>query len=207
MVHRQRPQDPWPAPAVQDWTATRDALHMWVQIVGKIRMAHLPLVNHWWQAPLYVSPRGLTTSSIPYGTGAFDLEFDFHDHLLVARSSEGPTGRIVLGPKSVADFYTETMDLLAELGVPTAIAARPNEFTLPSRSQRTTRTDPTTPNPCTRSGGNSSRPTASCTRSGHSSSARSVRCTSSGVPWTWRAAGSRAGGHRHTQWSKAIHTN
>ena len=117
----------WPALKVQDWASTHDTLHMWTQIVGKIRMAHQPLVNHWWQAPLYVSARGLTTSTIPHGTDAFDIEFDFHDHQLVIRTTAGTTGRIALEPKSVAAFYAETMDTLAGLGVQTLIRARPNE--------------------------------------------------------------------------------
>jgi len=117
----------WPALKVADWASTREALHMYTQIVGKIRLAHLPLINHWWQAPLYVSARGLTTSTIPYGTDAFDIEFDFHDHQLVIRTSKGTTGRVALEPKSVADFYAETLGTLAELGVQTAISARPNE--------------------------------------------------------------------------------
>jgi hypothetical protein len=119
--------DEWPALKVQDWVSTRDTLHMWTQIVGKIRMADQPLVNHWWQAPLYVSGRGLRTSTIPRGTDAFDIEFDFHDHQLVIRTTAGSTGTVLLEPKSVADFYTETMDTLAELGVATRIRARPNE--------------------------------------------------------------------------------
>jgi len=119
--------DTWPALKVDDWAPTRDTLHMWTQIVGKIRMAHQPLVNHWWQAPLYVTARGLTTSTITRGTGAFDIEFDFHDHQLVIRTTGGSTGKVALEPKSVADFYTETMDTLAALGVHTRIRARPNE--------------------------------------------------------------------------------
>jgi Family of unknown function (DUF5996) len=117
----------WPALKVQDWAPTRDTLHMWTQIVGKIRMAHQLLVNHWWQVPLYVSARGLTTSAIPHGTEAFDIEFDFVDHQLVIRSSTGSTGKVALEPKPVADFYTQTMDTLATLGIPTRISARPNE--------------------------------------------------------------------------------
>ncbi|WP_252445124.1 DUF5996 family protein [Pseudonocardia humida] len=70
----------WPSVRVSDWTPTRDTLHMWTQVVGKIRMAHAPLLNHWWQVALYVSPRGLTTSAIPYRTGAFEIEFDFVGH-------------------------------------------------------------------------------------------------------------------------------
>ncbi len=117
----------WPALKVADWAPTREALHMYTQIVGKIRLAHLPLINHWWQVPLYVSARGLTTSTIPYGNDAFDIEFDFHDHQLVIRTSKGTTGRVALEPKSVADFYAETLGTLAELGVQTRISPRPNE--------------------------------------------------------------------------------
>ena len=117
----------WPSLRVEDWAETRDTLHMWTQIVGKIRMAHAPLVNHWWQVVLYVSPRGLTTSSIPYGTRAFDIEFDFVDHQLHIRADDGRSRHIALEPKSVADFYAEVMDALGELGLETQILARPNE--------------------------------------------------------------------------------
>lgn len=87
--------------AVQDWTATRDTLHLWMQIVGKVRLAHTPLINHWWQVTLYVSPRGMTTSTIPYGTRIFDIEFDFVDHRLRVRTSDGETRAIALESKSV----------------------------------------------------------------------------------------------------------
>lgn len=117
----------WPSLRVEDWAETRDTLHMWTQIVGKIRMAHAPLVNHWWQVVLYVSPRGLTTSSIPYSTRAFDIEFDFVDHQLHIRADDGRSRHIALEPKSVADFYAEVMDALGELGLETQILARPNE--------------------------------------------------------------------------------
>jgi hypothetical protein len=76
----------WPSLTVDDWTATRDTLHMWTQIVGKIRMVHMPLINHWWQVTLYVSPRGLTTGAVPYRDAVFDMEFDFVSHMLARRS-------------------------------------------------------------------------------------------------------------------------
>ena len=117
----------WPTLKVDDWASTCDALHMYTQIVGKIRLSHSPLINHWWQVPLYVSARGLTTSTIPYRTEAFDIEFDFVDHQLVIRTSMGPTARVSLEPTSVAEFYTETLGALAHLGVETRISARPNE--------------------------------------------------------------------------------
>ena len=94
----------WPSLRVDDWAPTRDTLHMWAQIVGKIRLAHSPMVNHWWQVTSYVTPRGLTTSTIPHGTEAFDIEFDFIDHLLLIRSSTGATRTVRPEPKSVAEF-------------------------------------------------------------------------------------------------------
>lgn len=117
----------WPRLRVEDWTATRDTLHLWTQIVGKIRLAQAPLVNHWWQVTLYVSPRGLTTSAIPYGAGSFDIEFDFIDHRLQIRSSDGGIRHVALEPKPVADFHAETMRALDELGIQVQIQATPNE--------------------------------------------------------------------------------
>jgi uncharacterized protein DUF5996 len=117
----------WPRLRVSDWTDTRDTLHMWTQIVGKIRLAHAPLVNHWWQVPLYVSPRGLSTSTIPYQDRSFDMEFDFIDHQLRVRVSNGATGHVDLEPKSVADFYAQTLEVLDELDISTRIQSHPNE--------------------------------------------------------------------------------
>ncbi len=117
----------WPRLRVEDWTDTRDTLHMWTQVVGKIRLAHAPLVNHWWQVTLYVSPRGLTTGAIPYRAGSFDLEFDFVEHQLRLRSSGGQERRVALSSRPVADFYGETMQALDELGIEATIDPRPNE--------------------------------------------------------------------------------
>lgn len=117
----------WPRLRVEDWADTRDTLHMWTQIVGKVRLSQAPLLNHWWQVTLYVSPRGLTTSTIPYRSGAFDLEFDFVEHQLRIRSSDGGERRVPLAPKPVAEFYAETMAALDELGIDLEIDARPNE--------------------------------------------------------------------------------
>ena len=117
----------WPRLRVEDWADTRDTLHMWTQIVGKLRLSQAPLLNHWWQVTLYVSPRGLTTSTIPYRSGAFDLEFDFVEHQLRIRSSDGGERRVPLAPKPVAEFYGETMAALDELGIDVEIDARPNE--------------------------------------------------------------------------------
>ncbi|GAA0379880.1 DUF5996 family protein [Micromonospora gifhornensis] len=117
----------WPSLRVSDWTATRETLHMWTQIVGKIRMAHAPMINHWWQVTLYVSPRGLTTSTIPYGTGAFEIEFDFLGHQLDVRTSSGDARSLPLAPMPVAEFYARIMDMLKQLGIEAPIRARPNE--------------------------------------------------------------------------------
>jgi hypothetical protein len=117
----------WPALRVADWADTRDTLHMWTQIVGKIRMASEPMVNHWWQVPLYVSARGLTTSSMPYAHGAFDMEFDFVDHRLNVRTSTGGQQSVPLASRPVADFYAETMAALGELGVDVTIRTTPTE--------------------------------------------------------------------------------
>jgi hypothetical protein len=121
------PSTRWPRLRVSDWAETRDTVHMWTQIVGKIRLAHAPMVNHWWQAALYVTPRGLTTSSIPYADAAFDCEFDFLDHRLRIRTSDGGARAVVLAARPVAQFYAETMGALDDLGIPARIHARPNE--------------------------------------------------------------------------------
>lgn len=107
--------DPWPALRVDDWTATRETLHMWTQIVGKIRLAQAPMVNHWWQVTSYVTPRGLTTSSMPVGTRALEIEFDFVAHVLRLTADGGDERTVALEPKTVATFYAETMAALAEL--------------------------------------------------------------------------------------------
>jgi hypothetical protein len=109
--------DAWPIAPLEEWTATRETLHMWTQIVGKIRLAQAPMVNHWWQVPLYVSTRGLTTSAIPYGERTFEIEFDFCDHQLHVRSSDGGERRVALEPKPVAAFYRETLAALEALGI------------------------------------------------------------------------------------------
>lgn len=118
---------PWPALRVADWTATRDTLHMWTQIVGKIRLAKAPMVNHWWQTTLYVTTRGLTTSAIPDGASSLEIEFDFCDHQLHIRRQGGEHREVALAPKSVAQFYGETMAALGELGIEVQILARPVE--------------------------------------------------------------------------------
>ena len=95
----------WPSLPLEAWNDTRDTLHMWTQIVGKTRLAVAPMVNHWWQVPLYVSTRGLTTSWMPYGAAGFSVDFDFIDHTLEVRRDDGRAWTLALAPRSVAEFY------------------------------------------------------------------------------------------------------
>jgi hypothetical protein len=117
----------WPPLPAAAWEESRTTLHMWTQIVGKIRLALAPHVNHWWQVPLYVSSRGLTTTAMPYDRDSLTLEFDFLDHVLDIISSRGGEQEMALGPRSVADFYGELMGRLDEMGMPVRILARPVE--------------------------------------------------------------------------------
>jgi Family of unknown function (DUF5996) len=117
----------WPRLRVADWADTRDTLHMWTQIVGKVRMAYAPAVNHWWHVTLHPSARGLTTSAVPHAGGVFDLEFDFLDHRLRVRTSDGGSRDVALEPKPVATFYAETLEALGALGLEPRIHPVPNE--------------------------------------------------------------------------------
>ena len=90
---------------VDEWTATRDTLHMWTQIVGKVRMVHMPLVNHWWQVTLYVSPRGLTTGAVPCRDAVFDMEFDFVNQILAIRKSDGRQEAVPLAARTMVPFH------------------------------------------------------------------------------------------------------
>ena len=110
----------WPVLPLASWRDTCATLHMWTQVVGKIRLALTPLVNHWWNVPLYVTPRGLTTAKMPYGARSFELRFDFLAHELVLESSDGIVESLALRPMAVADFYHACMDLLhsADIEVP-----------------------------------------------------------------------------------------
>ena len=107
----------WPPLAYAEWKDTLHAVHMWTQVVGKIRLALTPLMNHWWNSTLFVTPRGLTTSLIPNGNDAFQIDFDFVDHELVIVTSRGGRSAIPLLPMSVAHFYEQVLETLAQLGV------------------------------------------------------------------------------------------
>lgn len=119
----------WPALPSADWKETRDTLHLWTQVVGKVRMANAPLVNHWWNVTLYLTARGLTTSLVPYGPErGFQIDFDFLAHRLDITTTAGESRSLALEPRSVADFYAEVMRRLEELGVATTIWPVPVEI-------------------------------------------------------------------------------
>jgi hypothetical protein len=118
----------WPALPLESWKDTRATLHMWTQIVGKVRLALTPLVNHWWNVPLYLGARGLTTSLIPYRDAAFELYFDFIDHQLALSTSDGSRRTLPLLSRSVADFYGEVMRMLRSAGIEVKIWPVPVEI-------------------------------------------------------------------------------
>ncbi|HVF87926.1 MAG TPA: DUF5996 family protein [Pyrinomonadaceae bacterium] len=118
----------WPALPLEEWQGTYATLHMWTQIVGKVRLAQSPMENHWWQVPLYVTARGLTTSAIPYAGKTFEMDFDFIAHNLLINVSDGATKIIPLAPRSVAAFYSEVMNALRSLGIEVKIYTTPVEI-------------------------------------------------------------------------------
>ena len=118
----------WPELPLSAWSDTCETLHRWTQVVGKVRMARTPLLNHWWNVTLYVTPRGLTTSPIADGTRTFSIDFDFLAHELSIVTSDGATERFALKPMSVADFYAEVMARLERLGLEVHIWTMPNEI-------------------------------------------------------------------------------
>jgi hypothetical protein len=118
----------WPALPLEQWKDTRATLHMWTQVVGKIRLALTPLVNHWWNVPLYVNARGLTTSAIPYGSRPFEMWFDFIDHQLVLQRSDGSRSVLPLTAMSVADFYQRVMNMLRSSNIEVKIWRMPVEI-------------------------------------------------------------------------------
>ena len=119
--------DEWPALPYGEWRDTRDTLHMYTQVVGKIRLALSPFEPQWANVPLYVTARGLTTSPVPSGVRAFDIEFDLVDHRLVLRSSDGGVEQFRLRPRAVSDFFADVMAALARLGVDVTISPGPSE--------------------------------------------------------------------------------
>ncbi|HEX3820218.1 MAG TPA: DUF5996 family protein, partial [Candidatus Sulfotelmatobacter sp.] len=132
MTHADRDQPQcWPDLLLESWKDTYATLHMWTQIVGKVRLGLTPLVNHWWNVPLYVSAQGLTTSQIPYGDRAFEIWFDFIQHRLVLQTSDGSVRTMPLAPQSVADFYRDFMKLLQSADIEVEIWTMPVEIPNP----------------------------------------------------------------------------
>ena len=121
----------WPTLPLDSWKETYATLHMWTQMVGKVRLRLTPLMNHWWNVPLYVTARGLTTSRIPYGERAFELWFDFIRHQLVLETNDGILKTLPLGPRSVAEFYGEFMGMLRSAGIEVKIWRMPVEIPNP----------------------------------------------------------------------------
>lgn len=127
----------WPALPYAEWKDTLHTLHMWTQIVGKVRAGLSAYLNHWWEVPFYVSARGLATSAIPYAAGIFEVEFDFVEHVLRIETSRGETEVLDLAPRTVADFYHEFMAALKSAGIEVKIWPMPVEISHPFGSIRT----------------------------------------------------------------------
>jgi hypothetical protein len=118
----------WPELALGAWADTCATLHLYTQIVGKVRLAQTPWMNHSWHATLYVTARGLTTSPLPHVERSFEIDFDFVDHRLVIRVSDGRTGGFALEAMSIASFYSRLMQTLEALDLPVTICRKPNEI-------------------------------------------------------------------------------
>ncbi len=181
----------WPKLPLEEWSDTRATLHMWMQIVGKVRLVQSPWVNHSWHVTLYVTARGLTTSPIPHGDRSFEIDFDFVGHRLRVRSSDGREAGFPLEPQTVATFYARLMEQLATLDLPVKIHAKPNEIAdaIPFAEDDTHRSyDREYANRFWRILVQAER--VLDTRSARASSGSAARCTSSGAARTWRSRGS-----------------
>src|ERR1051326_1135598 len=121
----------WPDLPFREWQDTCETLHMWTQIVGKVRLVLSPTVNHWWHVPLYLTTRGLTTSPIPYHQHIFEVQFDFINHNLLIDLDDGRNKTLPLIPRSVAEFYREFMRSLRTLGIEVTINTLPSEVKNP----------------------------------------------------------------------------
>ena len=125
--------DAWPKLDYADWKETLATLHLWTQVVGKVRLALAPWWNHSWHVPLYVTARGLTTSAMPYEQDVVDMEFDFLRDVLEIRTSRGESRTVELRPRTVADFYADVMASLKDVGVNVTIDDLPTEIPEPIR--------------------------------------------------------------------------
>ena len=128
MTVAERTTETWPALPLEEWRETQATLHLWTQVVGKVKLELTPFLNEWWNVAFGVTPRGLTTGPIPAGGGAFAVDFDFVDHALLVRVSDGSSAVLALIPRSVADFYAEFLAALRALGIEVAIDPRPVEL-------------------------------------------------------------------------------
>ena len=128
MITQTNRTDVWPPLPLASWQDTRDTLHMWLQIAGKVRLVQAPPLSHTWHATFYVTSRGLTSSPIPHGERTFEIRFDFIDHRLTIETSDGLRGGFALEPQSVATFYRRLLDQLTALRLPVSIVGRPNEL-------------------------------------------------------------------------------
>ena len=126
-------EDRWPALPYDAWRETYATLHMWSQVVGKIALAQAPPLNHSWGIALHVTPQGLSTRTLPYGDRAFKIDFDFIDHQVIIRTSDGQRRTLPLEPMSVADFYRTMMATLREMSLPVRIWPMPVEIPAPIR--------------------------------------------------------------------------
>ena len=124
-------KEDWPGLQLDAWKDTFDTLHLWTQIVGKIRLTQTPWINHSWHVPLYVTPRGLTTSMIPYGGLSFEIVFDFVEHILRLEAGDGRSEVVDMRPQAVAEFYAALMMAMDRLGLSVTIHGSPNEVESP----------------------------------------------------------------------------
>ena len=122
------PASAWPSLPWADWADTLETFHLWTQVVGKIRLVRSPWLNHSWSVPLYVAPRGLRTSLVPYGTEGFELSFDLIDHRLELTTTTGERRELALGPMSVAQFHESVLAMMADVGMPVSIHPVPSEL-------------------------------------------------------------------------------
>jgi hypothetical protein len=171
----------WPPLECEQWKDTAETLHMYMQIVGKTRLALTPIQNHWWNIPLYLTACGLTTSAMPADRGILlDTEFDFVSHELVCRTSDGEIRKIALRPVSVAQFFEEFTETLSSLGVSVKIHPMPVEVANPIRCDVDTFIAATTAMPLLASGKCSESRIRFSNASPRISTAKSARCISSG---------------------------
>ena len=193
----------WPPLPLHEWQDTYRTLHMWTQIVGKIRMTLSPPLNQWWHVTLYVNSRGLTTGPVPYPPGLFEIQFDFLQHQLTVRSSEGAKVSRPLRAESVAAFYEGLFATLRSLGISVEIDRKPQEVADPVPFDRDTANGSYDPNMRAVFGA-SWCPAPKCSSgSARSSPANAARCTFSGAVLTWRVPASPAVWRRPARVSSA----